>query len=230
MRKIFVLVCTMLLSASYLQAQVDIGLGAELGFPFLFNQEVSGHNHASGAPGARAIITYSPDDAFLTGSIVAGYNLTVLPMIRFNAGQDVLYMRFRNTNVTLLGRFKKEMAGNAKLLYGIGLGASFLTGTGVQVSKRSDNDISRIISDSSNYNKLTLPHFNLNIEYIRPANEGSKFSYGIGVQLQYVYLLDQTEEYRVDIIDKNLQYFSVKPKLTGTLINPVLFANLYYRL
>lgn len=219
-----------LLSCTTISAQVDVGLGAELGFPFLFNQEVRNHNHASGAPGVRGIITYAPENGFLTGSLIAGYNQTILPMVRFNGGLDVLYMRFRNTNVTLLGRFKKEMGGDAQLLYGVGVGAQFLTGTGVQVSKRSDNDISRIIADSTNYNKITLPTFNLNVEYIRPASQGSKFYYGIGVQLQYVYLLDQTETYRVDIIDKNLQYYSLRPQLTGNIINPVVFANLYYRL
>ncbi|MCB9047017.1 MAG: hypothetical protein H6550_12865 [Chitinophagales bacterium] len=210
-------------------AQLDIGVGAELGFPMLFNNYVKGHNHASGAPGARAVISYAPEEATFSGSIIAGISPMILPVERFNGGQDVLYMDFRNANVTLLGRVRKKMNNDAELLYGIGVGANFLKGYRVQISKRSDNDISRIIEDSSLYNKATLPALYLNVEYIRPMGQGSKFYYGIGFQLHYIYMMDQGNNYRVDIIDKNYQYFILQPQLTGQMINPMFFLNVYYR-
>lgn len=210
--------------------QVDIGVGAELGFPLLFNGFVKGHNHASGAPGVRVSLNYAPEKASFSGALVAGISPMILPVTRFNNQQDVLYMNFTNTNLTLLGRFKKEMKNNAELLYGLGVGANFLKGNRVQISKRSDNDISRVIEDSTVYNKATLPAFYVNVEYIRPLSEGSRTYYGIGAQLHYIYVLDQGLNYRVDIFDKNGQYFNLTPELTGHIVNPMIYVNLYYRL
>lgn len=211
-------------------AQVDIGAGAELGFPLLFNSFVKGHNHASGVPGARVVVNYTPGEGKFTGSLVAGIAPMILPVVRFNAGQDMLYMNFTSMNLSLLGRFRKEFDSGDELLYGVGVGVNSLQGNRVQISKRSDNDIMRVIEDSSFYNKATLPAFYINLEYIRPLNSSSKVYFGIGAQLHYIYFLDQGNTYRIDMIDKNLQYFSLQPELTGHMINPMVFVNLYYRL
>lgn len=228
--KKFMLIAVLSCISARVDAQVDVGAGAELGFPLLFNSFVKGHNHASGVPGARLVVNYTPGEGQFTGSLVAGIAPMILPVVRFNAGQDVLYMNFTSTNLSLLGRFRKVLNNEAELLYGIGVGVNSLKGNRVQISKRSDNDISRIIEDSSFYNKATLPAFYMNVEYIRPLKSTSKVYYGIGAQLHYIYFLDQGTKYRVDIIDKNLQYFSLQPELTGHMLNPMVYVNLYYRL
>jgi hypothetical protein len=228
--KKFMLIAMLSCISARVDAQVDVGAGAELGFPLLFNSFVKGHNHASGVPGARLVVNYTPGEGQFTGSLVAGIAPMILPVVRFNAGQDVLYMNFTSTNLSLLGRFRKVLNNEAELLYGIGVGVNSLKGNRVQISKRSDNDISRIIEDSSFYNKATLPAFYMNVEYIRPLKSTSKVYYGIGAQLHYIYFLDQGTKYRVDIIDKNLQYFSLQPELTGHMLNPMVYVNLYYRL
>ncbi len=228
--KAFITGCVLACTVVQAQGQVDIGAGADLGFPLLFNSSVKGHNHASGVPGARLVVNYTPGEGKFTGSLVAGVSPMILPVVRFNAGQDMLYMNFTSMNLSLLGRFRKEMNHGAELLYGVGVGVNSLRGNRVQISKRSDNDIVRVIEDSSFYNKATLPAFYLNLEYIRPLNSNSKLYYGIGAQLHYIYFLDQGNTYRVDMIDKNLQYFSLQPELTGHMLNPMVFVNLYYRL
>ena len=225
--KKFMLIAMLSCISARVDAQVDVGAGAELGFPLLFNSFVKGHNHASGVPGARLVVNYTPGEGQFTGSLVAGIAPMILPVVRFNAGQDVLYMNFTSTNLSLLGRFRKVLNNEAELLYGVGVGVNSLKGNRVQISKRSDNDISRIIEDSSFYNKATLPAFYMNLEYIRPLNSTSKVFYGIGAQLHYIYFLDQGTKYRVDIIDKNLQYFSLQPQLTGHMLNPMVYVNPY---
>ncbi|HEY9176228.1 MAG TPA: hypothetical protein VIN07_00995 [Flavipsychrobacter sp.] len=226
----FIAGCVLACAIIQARAQVDIGAGAELGFPLMFNSFVKGHNHASAVPGARLAINYTPGEGSFTGSLIAGVAPMILPVVRFNAGQDVLYMNFTSMNLSLLGRFRKEMSNDAELLYGIGVGVNSLKGNRVQISKRSDNDIMRVIEDSSFYNKATLPAFYLNLEYIRPLKSNSKLYYGIGAQLHYIYFLDQGASYRVDMIDKNMQYFSLQPELKGHMLNPMVFVNLYYRL
>lgn len=210
-------------------AQVDVGAGVELGFPLMFNGLVGDHHHASATPGARVVLNYAPEEARFVGTLTAGVSSFILPMLRFNSQLDVLYMNFTNTNVTLMGRFRKKYDNDAELLYGVGAGVNFLKGNRVQISKRSDNDINRIIEDSTLYNQAALPAFYGNAEYIRPLNSDGKFYYGIGVQLQYIYMLDQGLDYRIDMIDKNGQYFSLNPQLTGHVINPMFYINLYYR-
>lgn len=220
----------MLLLSTGATAQVEAGIGAELGFPLMFNGAVKGHNHASGTPGARAVLSYTPNNAGFTGTVVAGISPMILPVVRFNNEQDVLYMNFTNINISLFGRFRKEMPNDAVLMFGPGVGVNMLKGNRVQISKRSENDINRIIEDSTLYNKSTIPSFYLNLEYMRPINSNSKVYYGIGAQVQYIYLLDQGNTYRVDIIDKNFNYYSLKPELIGHVLNPMVFVNLYYRL
>lgn len=230
MRKLRLLIlCCLLAAANKVKAQVDIGIGGDISFPLMFNGFVKGHNHASTVPGVRLAMNYAPQNGNFSGSLVAGFGPVILPVTRFNNDQDVLYMNFTGMNLTLLGRFRKEL-NNAELLYGVGVGATHLQGNRVQISKRSENDISRIIEDSSVYNKATLPAFYANVEYIRPANSSGTLYYGIGAQVQYVYFLDQGIQYRVDIIDKNFQYFNLQPELKGHMINPAIFINLYYRL
>lgn len=223
------LFCGALLICSSSYAQVDVGAGVELGFPLMFNGLVGDHHHAAATPGARVVLNYAPDEAKFTGTLVGGVSSFMLPMLRFNNLQDVLYMNFTNVNVTLLGRFRKSFDNDAELLYGVGVGANFLKGNRVQISKRSDNEIVRIIEDSTLYNRATLPSFYVNAEYIRPMNSTGKVYYGIGVQLQYIYMLDQGLSYRIDMIDKNFQYFSLNPELTGHVLNPMFYINLYYR-
>lgn len=228
--KRLILLCFLAATFAKAGAQVDVGAGAEIGFPLMFNSFVKGHNHASGVPGARVVVNYTPGEGKFTGSLVAGIAPMILPVVRFNAGQDMLYMNFTSLNLSLMGRFRKEFDSGDELLYGVGVGVNSLQGNRVQISKRSDNDIMRVIEDSSFYNKATLPAFYLNLEYIRPLNSSSKVYYGIGAQLHYIYFLDQGNTYRIDMIDKNLQYFSLQPELTGHMINPMVFVNLYYRL
>ena len=227
--KRIIIVSVLVFAGLVSNGQVDVGVGGELGFPMLFNSFVKGHNHASGAPGARAVLNYSPAEASFSGSLVAGISPMILPVTRFNNGLDVLYMNFSNANISILGRFRKQMNNDAELLYGVGVGANFLKGNRVQISKRSDNDINTIIEDSSVYNKATLPAFYLNVEYIRPMNSSGKVYYGIGFQLHYIYLLDQGNTYRVDMIDKNFQYYKLQPELLGHMLNPMFYINLYYR-
>lgn len=228
MRKMLIAAVMLLCSNAY--AQLDIGIGGELAAPLMFNGFVKGHNHASAAVGGRIAINYTPPNANFTGSLIAGISPMMLPVVRFNGGQDVLYMNFINTNFSLLGRFRKELNNDAALLFGIGAGVNMLRGNRVQISQRSENDIARIMEDSTFYNKATLPTVYLNVEYIRPISKGSKVYYGIGAQVQYIYFLDQSDNYRVDIVDKNFQYFRLQPKLEGHLVNPMVFLNLYYRI
>lgn len=222
--------CVLACAVAQANGQVDIGAGADFGFPLLFNSFVKGHNHASGVLGARVVVNYTPGEGKFTGSLVAGVAPMILPVVRFNAGQDMLYMNFTSMHLSLMGRFRQKFDSGDELLYGVGVGVNSLTGNRVQISKRSDNDIMTVIEDSSFYNKATLPAFYLNVEYIRPLNKSSKVYYGIGAQLHYIYFLDQGNTYRVDMIDKNLQYFSLQPELTGHMLNPMVFVNLYYRL
>ena len=102
--KKFMLIAMLSCISARVGAQVDVGAGAELGFPLLFNSFVKGHNHASGVPGARLVVNYTPGEGQFTGSLVAGIAPMILPVVRFNAGQDVLYMNFTSTNLSLLGR------------------------------------------------------------------------------------------------------------------------------
>lgn len=228
MRSSIILIVLSVVSCFRGYAQVEAGIGGEIGFPLMFNNIVKGHNHASGVPGVRAVLNYTPKEGSISGTLVAGIAPMILPVVKFNGGLDVLYMDFTHTNITLMGRFKKDI-GSDRLLFGVGIGLSALKGNNVQISKRSDNDISEIIIDSSTFNKATLPSFYLNAEYIRPIKQGSPIYYGIGAQLHYIYFLDQGASYRVDIVDKYFNYYSLKPELVGHMLNPMLYINLYYR-
>lgn len=225
----FLCVIMFLLYTTDSTAQTEIGGGASLGFPMLFNGEVQGHNHASGAPGINLSFNYTPPSGGFTGTVRASASITILPVVRLGNQLDVLYMRFSNLGAAIYGRYRKQFDNGATFLFGPGIGVNRLKGTDIQFSQRSELSITYVEEDSSFYNQTTIPAFYLNTEYIKPLKSTSNLYYGIGFQLQYIYFLDQGKKYRVDIIDDLSRRYTVYPELKGHLINPALSLNIYYR-
>lgn len=208
------------------KAQIDLGLGAEVGFPLMFNKYVGNYNHALGSPGLRAIVMYQPREATFVPSVVLSVAPVQLPVVRIY-GDNVLHMDFTAYSAMINGRFRKLMD-KKEFLIGVGVGVSYLKSTGVGVTGKGFA-FGNLIADSSQLINTATPVININAEYIFPISSEVPLYAGIGAQIQYAYFFDQNKSYRVDIVDNQFQYYSLQPKLYGHMVNPALFLNIYYR-
>jgi hypothetical protein len=219
----------LLLFSPSINAQINLALGAEVGFPLMFNRTVGDYHHSLASPGLRAIISYTPQDATFVPSAALGIASVQLPVERINT-DNFLFMSFTGYTVTVNGRLRKQFE-KKELQYGIGVGVTYLRGTGVGANGRNSSSFQmrEFVVDSSEFINMVLPAVNINAEYIFPISSQVPLYAGIGGQLQYSYFYKQGREYKVGIIDMQGLYYPLQPRLYGHMINPILFLNIYYR-
>lgn len=228
LRYLYTLLLLMIFSTP-LQAQINLGLGGEIGFPLMFNRNVGDYHHSLGSPGLRATISYTPENATFVPSATVGLASIQLPVERFNVN-NVMYMIFTGYTVALNGRLRKVFD-KKEFQYGIGVGVTYLNGNGVGVNGRNGStfEFREYVMDSSEMISMVVPAVNINAEYIFPISSQVPLFAGIGGQLQYSYFYERGREYKVGIVDMQGYYYPLQPKLYGHMINPVLFLNIYYR-
>ncbi|RYD55788.1 MAG: hypothetical protein EOP56_14590 [Sphingobacteriales bacterium] len=210
-------------------AQVNLGIGGEIGFPLMFNRTVGDYHHSLASPGLRATVSYTPQEATFVPSATFSLSSIHLPIERLSS-DNFLFMTFAAYTVTLNGRLRKQFD-KKELLYGLGVGVTYLNGTGVGASGRNSSSFQfrDFVADSSEFITMVLPAININAEYIFPISSQVPLYAGIGGQLQYSYFYNRGREYKMGIIDMNGSYYALQPRLYGHMINPILFLNIYYK-
>jgi hypothetical protein len=227
-RSLYSLLLLLFISLSA-KAQINLGLGGEIGFPLMFNRNVGDYHHSLSSPGLRATISYTPREGTFIPSATVGLASIHLPVDRIGL-DNALFMTFTGYTVTINGRLRKQFE-KKELQYGIGIGVSYLNGTGVGASGKNSSsfEFRNYVADSSEFINMVVPAVNINAEYIFPISSQVPLYAGIGGQLQYSYFYKQGREYKVGIIDMQGYYYPLQPRLFGHMINPILFLNVYYR-
>ena len=210
-------------------AQYDLGLGLAYESPFLFNKQLGGYNHYSGVPAVRLNFNYLPAQAtFLptVSFVVAPY---VLPVTRLGVSDRVLLMDFTTLNLMVQGRIRKELGENYELFFGMGIGATYMTGgSSIGLSGNQAGYIN-VLQDSADRIKAIMPQVNLNLEYRIPISSEKPISAGLGVNVLYSYYFERSTTWRVDVVDDMNIHYKLYPKLAGHLVNPSVYVVIYYR-
>lgn len=209
------------------KAQLDLGGGVSAGFPLLYNKNVGNYNHSLGSPAARIQFNYVPPDATFVPSLSFSYSQWLLPVVRFTTDR-VLSMKFNTMNFTASAMIRKKIDDKREIRFGPGIGLAILKGKGVSINGNPEL-ISRVIEDSSAFISRLAPYIMLSGEYIFPMSSQVPLFIGIGGQIQYAYFFEGDTRYRVDIEDNQSQYYRLQPELSGHMINPALYAVIYYR-
>lgn len=226
MRRCYVVFTILLLILSFRSnAQFDIGFGGQLDFPLLYNKDVGSYNHSLGAVGPRLSFSYMPPNNVFYPSLTVHATGIQLPVTKIN--DLVVNMLFRQINVTLSARVKKQLQ-KGELNYGFGITGSHFDGYDVKLSGKSAIN-TRIQTDSS-YLQTWMPGLNAGLEYIFPISTQKPLYLGIGGQLQYIYFYETGEKSNVLIGDpQSGNPLKVTTSLNGHMVNPGITLTLYYR-
>lgn len=218
------IVLSLLLTQTY--AQTSIGIGAQADFPMMFNKYVGGYHHHSGSPGMRLAITHKSRQGSFSPAATISISPAALPVYSIS-NAFVVSMNFTQLQAVAYGRLHKKFR-KGDIFYGLGVGASYFSGTGISGGGGDNVEFRTAISDSTQFIKTVAPVVALNAEYVAPLFPDKNIYYGLGVQLQYLYFFDDNTTYRIDIIDNNGVYYRAEPRLYGHCFNPMVFLNLYY--
>gem|GEM_PF-3265467 len=210
------------------KAQIDAGIGPSFGFPMSFNPNVGSYHHSSGVPGAKVMLTYQPENATFVPTLAVEVAPYILPIVKLGNTDRVLNMNFFTMNAMLYGRAKKVLNNNKELYYGVGIGATYLNGTGVGLSGNQNGYVT-VIEDSADYIQIIAPQAALNIEYVIPITSQAPLYLGIGGQVLYSYFFERQTTWHISVVDDQYNLYNLHPKLQGNMLNPGVYLTVYYR-
>lgn len=209
-------------------AQTDLGIGGAFESPFLISKAGGGYNHYTGVPALRLDVTaLSLGETFHPAATIsiAPY---ILPVSKIGFTDRALLMEFFTVNAMFFAKIVKELPGEKQLLFGVGIGATYLQGTGVSFSG-DYTSYTTINTDSAEYIKVVAPQVNLGLEIRRRIASSKHAGVALGVNVIYSYYFQRNTSWRIDIVDNNYNYYKLNPALGGHMINPAVYAMLYYR-
>jgi hypothetical protein len=222
------LLILVVLFSTDVSAQTDIGIGGAFESPFLISKAGGGYNHYTGVPALRLdVTTLSLGETFHPAATIsiAPY---ILPVSKIGLTDRALLMEFFSVNAMFFAKIVKELPDEKQLLFGIGIGATYLQGTGVSFSG-DYTSYTTINTDSAEYIKAVTPQVNLGLEIRRRIPSSKHVGVALGVNIIYSYYFQRNTSWRIDIVDNNYNYYKLNPSLGGHMINPAVYAMLYYR-
>lgn len=210
-------------SADCIKAQVSLGLGPQVDFPLMYNAAVGNYNHSLGAFGAHFNIRYIPQNTTFYPSLAINTTTVRLPLVKLN--DVVVNMRFVQINATIGVNGCKQLNNNAQVHYGIGVGISYLNGTGVELTGETGN---RTPVAPPPYLDALMPAISLTGEYTIPISKEKPLYAGMGGNIQYIHFFDNGRKYSSTIEDPQLGAIPVHANLQGEMINPGIYLLVYY--
>jgi hypothetical protein len=217
----------MLAFSSISFAQVDVGAGAQVDFPMMFNPNVGSYHHSLGAIGPRLNFKYYPRNASFYPSVHVNGTGIKLPVVK--DGTTIVNMLFRQVNLVVGANLRKVFENKRELHYGLGIGVSFLDAYGLELNEKSASGAMSFGVDSGYAITRIAPAVTPSIEYLFPISQEKPLFVGIGGQLQYIYFFDDGNSSTVQVVDAQGQYLKLKAALRGHMVNPGLQLSVYWR-
>ena len=112
-------------------AQWDVGIGAQINFPLMYNKEVGDYNHSLGSFAPSLMARYYPRNMNFYPSLSVHYTQVRLPLVK-EAG-TVVGVRFNVLSAMLGANLRKVFENNRELHYGLGIGVSHFADVGLEI-------------------------------------------------------------------------------------------------
>ncbi len=208
-------------------AQWDIGVGAQLGFPLLYNKNVGTYNHSLGSIGPMAVAKYYPANTTFYPSLLLHVTNIRLPLAKQNG--TVVGMIFQQLNFVVGANIRKVNSNRHELHYGLGIGASYLDAQGIEIEGSDQGNVQSVSVDASNHITRWVPAIVPRIEYIFPISADKPLYAGISGQVQYIYFFDDGSAYTVQVVDNQYRPIRLNAALLGHMVNPAVQVSVYYR-
>lgn len=217
--------CTLLCFISLRsKAQLSLGVGPELSFPLMYNDEVGSYHHALGAFGIHAMVNYIPANTNFFPSLTASSAAERLPILK--VGATAVNIKFFQSDIILYANLKKEL-NRAQFYYGLGIGAAYFNSKGIALSGERSSIIS--VYTTSPDIKTWTPSFNIKAEYIMPLSNEKPLEMGIGFNLQYIHFFNNNILSNIRVLDNQYNYSSYTANFKGDVFLPCFQLNIYYK-
>lgn len=208
-------------------AQWDVGLGAQINFPLMYNKAVGDYNHSLGSFGPSLTARYYPRNMTFYPSLLVHYTQVRLPLVK-EAG-TVVGVIFNQLNVVVGANVRKVFDNKRELHYSMGIGISYFDDAGLEISGSDQGNIMSVNAAASAPITRWVPAVTPRIEYVFPMSQEKPLFVGIGGQIQYAYFFDDGAKYDVQVVDKQYQSKKLTATLMGHLVNPGVQLSIYYR-
>jgi len=216
----------LLLFSSYCNAQIELSTGFDLNYPVLMNSDNKALNYGQISFGVRAGIAYKPDETQFFPILNLSYGRTRLPLQQF--GDNVAALNFNYANVMLNENFVVTFPKSQLFIYG-GIGFSYLQERGITVAGTGGQAMQPSIDSTKNINKA-FPALNLGFEYNYGESTGKDLYLTIGINFQYILLLQGRNTYYTTVVEQRSQRMTFTSNLTGSVIAPDFYIAIHYKM
>jgi len=216
----------LLLFSSYCKAQIELSTGFDLSYPVLMNSENKALNYGQITFGVRAGIAYKPAETQFFPILNLSYGRTRLPLQQF--GDNVAALNFNYANVMLNENYVAAFPKSELYIYG-GIGFSYLTEKGITVAGSGGEAMQAAIDSTKNISKVS-PALNLGFEYNYGESAGKDLYLTIGINFQYIMLLQGRNTYYINIVEQRSKNLTFASNLTGNVITPGFYIAIHYKM
>ena len=206
--------------------QYELSTGIDLNYPLLLNSNNSSINYGQIGFGINFGIAYKPEETQFFPILKTGYGRTRLPLKE--VGRNVAVLNFTYLNEMLNENFIVRFTNSELFIYG-GIGFSYLSGKGIKLAGPSGDQMS-IGIDSLKNSYTFFPAVNIGFEYNYGESAGKDLYLTMGINFQYIMLLDKRNEYYFHIKDPSTGKTDYNASLTGNAITPGFYIALHYLL
>lgn len=207
-------------------AQWEAGAGLVLHSPMMYNSSVRSHHHAASTLGGRMNIRHLPrSNGFLPQLDIEAAPM-VFPVVR--SGDLVINGEFTYLGASLGSLLHYQISEDASFNYGIGIGAGYFDAYAISIYQGVGASGNQYTGTSSQRLHTWAPHIKLLAEYSKRISHEIPLFMGISGQLNYNYFIGGTD-LDIALYDQNNILYTRKVSLEGSLINPVVQVQIYYR-
>lgn len=206
-------------------AQIELSSGIEMSYPLLFNSNNKLPNYGQISFGLKAGIAYKPQDVQFFPILNVSFGRTRLPLKQFT-NDNVATLNFNYLNVMANENYVVTLPNGQIFIYG-GIGFSYLSQQGLNLSGPRGDAMKKKLDSSKNTNSV-FPAMNLGFEYIYGESQGKDLYLSMGLNFQYILLLQERNSYSFTVNNPGVGISSYTANLTGNVINPGFYIALHY--
>ena len=216
----------LLLFSFYCNAQIELSTGFDLSYPVLMNSDNKALNAGQITFGVRAGIAYKPAETQFFPILNLSYGRTRLPLQQF--GENVAALNFNYADVMLNENYIVTFPKSQLFIYG-GIGFSYLQERGITVAGTGGEAMQPSIDSTKNISKA-FPALNVGFEYNYGESTGKDLYLTIGINFQYMLLLQDRNTYYIDVVQQRSKILTFTSNLTGSVIAPDFYIAIHYKM
>lgn len=208
-------------------AQVELSSGIDMGYPILTNSGNTKINYGQISFGLRFGLSYKPTNTQFFPTLNFSVGRTRLPLQQF--GDNVSAINFNYLNLMLDGNFVATLNNNNSLYFIGGIGFSSLKRSNFSIAGKNGDAMQFSLDSAVNVNNV-FPAINLGVEYVYGESVNRNLYMSLGLNFQYIMLLQGRNTYYSTIRDNTGKLTSYNTSLTGNTIMPNFYISLHYLL